>query len=255
MQNRIPWYYIWSEKYELFHTIFQDIANIVYPNIRKEFQIRPIYLEQNEFSKKLSKDIKVHPFAGCNIKIDALINCIEANIGHHFLFTDIDIIIRQPDIKEMVNPFLSHDMAFMTEETNMKLANIGFCFIKATEDTLRFWKNIQKLVKETGGHDQTIVNETLHYSNLKIGFFSDKHIISQKTCAADAQDFKVVQILSSGGNSSYWQYIEKLYTLPIFINLGQYQYLISDQEKHDIQKFTFLVNNSPNKQPTKSPPN
>jgi hypothetical protein len=98
------------------------------------------------------------------------------------------------------------------------------------------------------------VNETLPNSNLKIGFFSDKHIISQKTCAADAQDFKVVQILSSGGNTSYWQYIEKLYTLPIFINLGQYSYLISEQEKQDIQKFSYFVNNS-SKPPAKSPPN
>jgi len=238
--SRIPWYYIWSDKYEIFHTIFQDITSRVFPKIREEFAIRPIYIEQQEFQKKLSKNIKEHPFSGCNLKIDALISCIEANKGSHFLFTDIDIIIRQPSIRALVKPFLEYDMTFMTEDTDTKDANIGFCLIKATDETLSFWKEVQKRVLKEAAHDQLIVNEMLKLTKRKFGLFSPKDIISQKTCTANS-DFKIVQILSSGNNTSHWQLIEKLFTLPLFINMEPYKYLISDTTKKDISRFSDFV--------------
>jgi hypothetical protein len=240
--SRIPWYYIWSEKYELFHTTFQDITSRIFPKLREQFAIRPLYIEQHEFSNKLSKDPQIHPFAGCNLKIDALINCIEANMGKHFLFTDIDIIIRQPTIKEMLDPFKDYDMVFMTEDTHSNAINIGFCYIKASTETLEFWKNVQRRVKQEGGHDQDIANQLLKNNpHLKTGLFSPVDIISQKTCTADT-NFKIIQILSSGGNSPHWQFIEKLYTIPMFIIMNPYKYLISEQDKKDVDSFTALVN-------------
>jgi hypothetical protein len=240
--SRIPWYYIWSEKYELFHTTFQDITSRIFPKLREQFAIRPLYIEQHEFSNKLSKDPQTHPFAGCNLKIDALINCIEANMNRHFLFTDIDIIIRQPTLMEMLDPFKDHDMVFMTEDTNSKAVNIGFCYIKASSSTLDFWKTVQRLVKQEGGHDQDIANQLIKSSpHLKTGLFSPVDIISQKTCTADT-NFKIIQILSSGGNSPHWQFIEKLYTIPMFIIMTPYNYLISEQDKNDVDAFKALVN-------------
>jgi hypothetical protein len=239
--SRIPWYYIWSEKYELFHTTFQDITSRIFPNLREQFAIRPLYLEQSEFSNKLCKNPEMHPFAGCNLKIDALINCIEANMGNHFLFTDIDIVIRQPTIKEMLDPFKEHDMVFMPEDKKSQEVNIGFCYIKASKDTLEFWKIVQQKVKQTGGHDQNIANQLLKTSpHLKTGLFSPVDIISQKTCTSDA-NFKIVQILSSGGNSSHWQFIEKLYTIPMFIVMNPYKYLISEQDNKDVAEFSALI--------------
>lgn len=239
--NRIPWYYIWSDKYEIFHTIFQDISSRIYPVLREEFAIRPLFIEQSEFQKKLSTNTQEHPFSGCNLKIDALIKCIEENIGTSFLFTDIDIIIRQPTIKHMLKPFQNYDMTFMTEELNTQLANIGFCYINANSNTLKFWKQVQEIVTKDNAHDQTVVNELLKETDLKVGFFSEKDIISQKTCTPNA-DFKIVQILSSGNNTSHWQLIEKLYTLPIFVNLNPYRYLISEEQRHDIKQFEEKVN-------------
>ena len=235
--SRIPWYYIWSEKYEIFHTIFQDTVSRVHPNMRKEFAIRPIYLEQSEFTKKLNTDHKTHPFTGCNIKIDTLIDCIEANMNNSFIFSDIDIIVRQPSIKAMIEKFLTSDMTFMSEDTNSTAANIGFCLIKATPETLVFWKQVQRLVLEESGHDQDIVNRLLKTTTLKTSLFSEIDIISQKTCTK-ATNFKIVQILSTGGNSAYWQLIEKIRILPFFINIEPYRYLISEQQTKDIQYFS-----------------
>ena len=239
--SRIPWYYIWSEKYELFHTTFQDITSRIFPKLREQFAIRPLYIEQHEFSNKLSKNPQIHPFAGCNLKIDALINCIEANMGKHFLFTDIDIIVRQSTVKEMLDPFKDHDMVFMTEDTNSKDINIGFCYIKGSKETLDFWKTVQRRVKQEGGHDQDIANQLLKTcSHLKSGLFSPIDIISQKTCTADT-NFKIIQILSSGGNSAHWQFIEKLYTIPMFIIMTPYKYLVSEQDDKDVEAFSALV--------------
>jgi hypothetical protein len=240
--SRIPWYYIWSEKYELFHTTFQDITSRIFPKLREQFSIRPLYIEQHEFSSKLSKNPHTHPFAGCNLKIDAVINCIEANMGKHFLFSDIDIIVRQPTIKDMLAPFQDHDMVFMTEDNNSQAVNIGFCYIKASKETLEFWKTVQQKVRHEGGHDQDIVNQLIKSSpRLKTGLFSPVDIISQKTCTADT-NFKIIQILSSGGNTPHWQYIEKLYTIPMFIIMTPYKYLISEQDDNDIKAFTAQVN-------------
>ena len=239
--TRIPWYYIWSDKYEIFHTIFQDITSRIYPFLREEFAIRPIFIEQSEFDQKLNKTYQTHSFTGCNIKIDALIKCIESNMGSNFIFSDIDIVIHKSSIKEMIIPKLQDDMTFMTEDTGSTQANIGFCLIKATQQTLEFWKQIQKLVVEESGHDQTLVNRLLKTTNLKTSLFSEKDIISQKTCTPD-RSFKIIQILSSGNNSTHWQYIEKIHALPIFINLEPYTYLISPEIREDIQIFNRTLN-------------
>jgi hypothetical protein len=143
----------------------------------------------------------------------------------------------------MIKPFLNTDMSFMTEDRGTKTANIGFCLIKASEKTLQFWKEVQNRVTLESGHDQAIVNDMLNRTLLTIDFFSVKDIISQKTCTHDA-DFKVVQILSSGNNTPHWQFIEKLYTLPLFIQLEPYNYLIGKQDKDDVKKFSELVSKS-----------
>jgi len=239
--TRVPWYYIWSEKYEIFHTIFQDTVTRLYPNISKEFSIRPIYLEQSEFTKKLNTDQTTHPFKGCNIKIDTLINFINANMNNYFIFSDIDIIVKQPDIRQMIDKHLKHDMTFMSEDKNSKAANIGFCLIKATKETLEFWKQVQRLVLEESGHDQDIVNLLLKTTKLKTALFSEIDIVSQKTCTKDT-NFKIVQILSTGGNSVHWQLIEKIRIIPFFINIAPYKYLISEQQIKDIQYFSSKLN-------------
>lgn len=168
-------------------------------------------------------------------------------MGKHFLFTDIDIIIRQPTLTEMLDPFKDHDMAFMTEDIHSKAINIGFCYIKASNETLDFWRTVQRRVKQEGGHDQDIANQLLKNSpHLKTGLFSPVDIISQKTCTADT-NFKIIQILSSGGNSAHWQFIEKLYTIPMFIIMNPYKYLISEQDNRDVAAFTALVKGDTNR--------
>jgi hypothetical protein len=162
-------------------------------------------------------------------------------MDRHFLFTDIDIIVRQPTLIELLDPFKDHDMVFMTEDTQSKDINIGFCYIKGSKETLDFWKTVQKKVKQEGGHDQDVANQLLKLSpHLKSGLFSPTDIISQKTCTADT-NFKIIQILSSGGNSPHWQFIEKLYTIPMFIIMTPYKYLISAQDEKDVEAFAALV--------------
>ena len=142
------------------------------------------------------------------------------------MFSDIDIVIIKPTIKGLLEPYSEYDMVFMSEDINSNQANIGFCYIKASAKTLLFWKKVKEQTMIKFAHDQQITNDLLLKTDCKTTLFSEKDIISQKTCSSN-REFKIVQILSSGNMSAENQYLEKLEALSIFVNLTPYTYFKS----------------------------
>jgi len=231
--KRIPWYYMWTPNYEIFHRLIQESMDR-FPRLRADFCDRPIYYEQALFNKKLSTDSDVHAFQGSNLKVDLMIQCIEQNMGEYFIFSDADIYIASHKVKEMCEPFMAegYDTVFMKENGDKEYSevNIGFILTKANEATLALWKDIQNRINLSGGHDQPIMNDLLKVWSGKWGTFSCKHVASNKTRSGS---FVIFQFLSSI-NTFASAMGEKLYTVSKFYDIDHLLHLVSDEIIHYI---------------------
>jgi hypothetical protein len=218
MSDRIPWYYIWTPKYEIFHRLIQESMDR-FPRLRADFCDRPVYFEQALFNKKLSTEAGVHAFVNSNLKVDLMIQCIEQNWGKYFIFSDADIFIGSTKVKEMCAPFmeLAYDSVFMAEESDGSDVNIGFILTKANETTLALWKDIQARINKEGGHDQSIINSILRREGWsgKWCTFNTNDVVSNKTFIGS--EFIIFQFLSSC-KSYESDMAEKLYSLYKFTN-------------------------------------
>lgn len=227
MTERIPWYYMWTPKYEIFHRLIQESMDR-FPRLRADFCDRPIFYEQALFNKKLSTDAGVHAFLNSNLKVDLMIQCIEQNWGNYFIFSDADIFIGSAKVKEMCVPFmeLGYDSVFMAENSYDSEVNIGFILTKANEATLALWKNIQHTINQHGGHDQSIMNNILREGwSGKWCTFDINDVVSNKTSRHN--DFIIFQFLSSCNGYEY-DMTEKLYTISKLYNIDHHYHLISD---------------------------
>jgi hypothetical protein len=189
-----------------------------------KFNDRPIYIEQSVFKNELHDTNGIHPFVGCTIKIDLLIQAIYNNWNGYFLFSDIDIVIKNDSIREDIDIFIQkeYDMVFLKED---KTVNIGFCLIKANEKTLKFWKDVlSKITKEA--HDQSVVNAELPLFDGLWGIFDEKlYVLSNYINLENIHTFKICQFLSSCNGSESDMY-EKLLGIKRFCNLDIYSHLI-----------------------------
>ncbi len=230
MNERIPWYYMWTPKYEIFHRLIQEGMDR-FPRLRADFCDRPIFFEQALFNKKLSTEASVHSFMNSNLKVDLIIQCIEQNWGKYFIFSDADIFIRSAKVKEMCAPFmeLSYDSVFMAENSYDSEVNIGFILTRANEATLALWKDIQAHINQNGGHDQSIMNNILREGwSGKWCTFDIGDVVSNKTYRDDK--FIIFQFLSSC-NGYESDMAEKLFSQYKFTNydISHLYYLLDDK--------------------------
>jgi hypothetical protein len=186
-----------------------------------------MFYEQALFNKKLSTEPGVHSFQGSNLKVDLMIQCIEQNMGQYFIFSDADIYVASARVKEMCDPFMKddYDTVFMKEDgdASSKYVNIGFILTKATEATLALWKDIQRRINETSGHDQTMMNEILPTWSGKWGIFDTAEVASNKT---DKGTFIVFQFLSSV-NGYVKDMAEKVYSVSKLYDIGHLLHLVN----------------------------
>ena len=227
---RIPWYYMWTSNYEFFHRLIQESFDR-FPRLRYDFCDRPVYYEQALFSKKLSDESGVHLFHNSNLKVDLMIQCIENNMGEYFIFRDADIYIASQNFKEVCEPFMAdnYDIVFMKEDIDAESTevNIGFILVKANEATLTLWKDIQKNIIQSGGHDQAVMNKLLKTWSGKWGVFSNNDIASEKTHSGT---FIIFQFLSTISNRTS-ELAEKIYGVSKYYNIDHLLYLVKDDIK------------------------
>jgi len=189
----IPWYYIWSENYRIFHEIMQD--SIKYP----EFELIPIEIPQSRFDSELYNDKNKHFWYKSLIKVDTILDCLKK--GHeesnpYILFTDIDIIVRE-NIYNNVKGFMdkSVDMVFMKEGSIM---NIGFMLLRVSDEVYNFWSLIRSKMIEKDGLDQMYVNECLlSYPRMYTHFDENDFILSNNWNVNNTPTYKVIQVLCS----------------------------------------------------------
>ena len=140
----IDWYYMYSQRYGIFHFYLQDKIP------RDVFTPRAIFINQSVFDEHLYKHEGEHFMSRVNVRIVNIINIIkeriETNNTEPFLFTDCDILIG-PIVSQAIPIYAQHetiDMWFQKEftEPENKTINPGCILIRPTMKTLIFWVRV-----------------------------------------------------------------------------------------------------------------
>ena len=187
----IPWFYMWSEGYRVFYEIMKDTVK------EDAFIMKPIEIPQSRFDSELYQVEGGHFWEGSLIKVQTLISSLESAIesnNPYILFTDIDLVVK-PGVYDVLKPYMDnqYDMVFLKEGGHL---NIGFILLRATPDVLKYWKEIEVLVREKGGLDQTYVNQTIERFPGKYTHF-DEQIITCSNTWDCSSPYVVLQVLCS----------------------------------------------------------
>jgi len=208
----IPWFYMWSEKYQFFHELLQDHMK------EHEFTLMPIHIPQSYFDENLYKTEKTHPWNGCTLKIDLLIERLETTDAPYILFTDIDIIAKSNIYNNMKRHIENNDtMVFLDEGTHL---NIGFILLKVCPDVINFWKKVKLAMIETPGHDQKYVNDLIKdYKGSWTKF--DGQLFTCSNTWNQTAEFSVLQPLSSCLGKEF-DFAEKIFTTAQHLDVQAY---------------------------------
>lgn len=219
----IPWYYIWSPKYEIFHQILSK-------EIKKEptkFTLCDKFYPQEAFTTLYNPNSE-HFFAGNTFKFDVIIDALESTTSPYIIASDADLVPQYlNELADYLEKYKEYDIVYMRDNFTNETLNIGFGLIKNTPKTLSFFKQVRDEIRATGNQDQAIVNKFLQSSDLKYTMFSVPEII-QSNMYNTIQHFYIKQMLCSNHPTFELNYYEKLGTAAWFIDLCQYRHLISN---------------------------
>jgi hypothetical protein len=219
---KLPWYYMWSPKFAVFHQIIQDTFD------DPDIFLQPIFLEQEHFDKKLYQEQGQHHWKGCILKIDILLERLRLteNAGHYIVFSDADMYARE-GIGAKLLTYIEEgkDMYFLQESDTKKEVNIGLILLKCTEEVCSFWEQVKTTVLLDGSHDQTVANIQLSTTDLSWGFLDQSCINSNMMNDINRHTFLYCQMLCSCRGYEL-DVAEKLYTYLFVISLEPYLHLI-----------------------------
>ena len=217
----IPWIYIYSPKYELFHhTLHTGVSDC------SGFVMKPCFFPQSAFSGLYKEG--AHFMSGNCIKFLVIVEELRRHPGQHVLVTDVDLIIDNPaGLRDYLEPYKQYEITYMQESPGSNSNNIGFAMIQSTEATIQFYEQIlEGLQKNPDLHDQAYVNERLlSFPGLK-GMFEGGVILNSNYYTMGAPFF-VIQSLCSQETyeKNLW---EKLVTFALFYDLEPMRPLIPE---------------------------
>lgn len=239
MLQRIPWYYMWSPRYEVFHRVLQTQFHES-TELSHHFSDRPLFFEQSFFSKELTEEKGIHPFVGSSVKIELVLQALENNRGNYILFTDVDIIVLKEEMLfEKLKPYMDndYDMVYLSEDKAMSSANIGFCFLFANDRVIDFWKQVKQAMTSSS-HDQGVVNSLLPSFQGSWCLFDEQDFLLSNRLPknSDTGDAVILQVLSEIGNRDI-ELLQKIRFYGVFFcNFEKFRYLVSDDIWAFIQK-------------------
>jgi len=216
----IPWYYMWSDNYRIFHEIMKDS---IIAKQKSEFQLCPIEVPQKRFDSELYSNDGSHFWSGSCIKLNYIIESLKIakeKSEPYILFTDIDIFVKSnihSDIKQYIDNNV--DMVFMKELDGI---NFGFMLIRICDEVVQFFTTIRSMLIVNDGLDQQCVNELLPSYTGKYACFDEQDfILSYKYDIKTAPSYKVIQVLCSNTNREH-NIFEKLLSMNTLIDMRPY---------------------------------
>lgn len=220
----MDWLYIWSPRYRFFHEcLHATICDV------SGFHVNPIFAEQHLFTP--IQTACSHFFAGIAIKIYVIRNFIEKNMGKHFFFTDVDLVVL-PEFKATdLEPYKGNDITVMKECHPTMKYNIGCMLIHCSPKTLSFFEKVMMRIRTEKLLDQVAFELEALTFNGTIGLFDSNHFLQSNMVNESSTEVKIIQCLTSESNSTDI-YLEKVTTLLSFFDISALlQYLPEDVQK------------------------
>jgi hypothetical protein len=190
MTTAVPWYYMWSDRYRIFHEMLTT-------SIPPDFEKRPIHLPQERFDAELYQTKGEHFWYASLIKVDTVLQCLReaSEKGNSYIvFSDADIIVK-PGVYDKLAPYMmeAYDMVFLKEGDH---TNIGFLLLRVCDEVVGFWNMIRTMMKEAPGLDQTYINEKLPSFPGKYTHFSNQIFACTNTWRG-GEPYVILQLLCS----------------------------------------------------------
>jgi len=230
MTAKVPWFYMWSQKYAFFHNMLQDDMK------DSELKLEPIFIEQSVFDAKLHQTEGSHAWAGCSMKIDLLIERLKSAKEPYILFTDVDIVVK-PGIYEKIKPFMDKGdtMVFLKEGEHL---NIGFVLLKVCPEVLEFWELVKATMDEKAGHDQTHVNDLIREYPHPWSTFNQTDFACSNTW--DGSPFVVIQPLCSNIGKEFVM-AEKVFYAAQYTDTEKYMKYVPEEVIPYIYRFQEIL--------------
>ena len=212
----VPWYYMWSQKYEVFHRLLVDTNN---PNM----SLNPLFIEQAVFDAELDQK-KTHPWIGCVRKVVLVLEHLKASKEPYIFFTDIDIIVKG-SVYDALVPHIDAgtSMVFLKEGEH---CNIGVCLLRCCPEVIAFWELVLAHMQTEPAHDQAVVNTLLPGYPGSWCTFSTKDFACSNTW--DGSPFVLYQPLSSRMGPEM-DFAEKVFYSAQFVNLQEYMKYVPEE--------------------------
>lgn len=204
----IPWYYVYSQRYEALHHMFKD-------SIKDErFNVVPLFVDQSEFNKVTYNNIGTHYLTGCFIKQEIILHILKKlPTNSYFLFTDVDfVILNEKGLYEFFQGYMDRgvDMAYMWEGDK---CNVGFALLRANEKTIAYFNNVVNRGREASNLNDLEVMFPLFSEFRQTGAIEilDKSVIclSNYYSETEKSGIKMVQLLCNNSKNYRENMMEK----------------------------------------------
>jgi len=187
--------------------------------------VNPVFAEQHLFTPIQTSCS--HFFAGIAIKLYVIRNYIEKNMGKHFFFTDVDLVVLPEFRREDLDEYKEHDITVMKECHPTMKYNIGCMLIHCSPKTLAFFDRVVQRIREEKLLDQVAFEQEALSFEGSIGLFDSTHFLQSNMVTESSTDIKIVQCLTSESNSTDI-YLEKLSTIMYFFDISQLEKYLPD---------------------------
>ncbi len=197
MSAPIPWYYIWSPKYEAFHHLLMNCVMDC-----SGFVMRPQWFPQSAFTKPVGSE-DCHFFAGNTLKFKRILEKMsspEIPENTRFILSDADLLVFDAIRFHALCTSATDDVICMLDNLDSPDLNLGLMLCRNTPALRAYFSELVSRIEATGSQDQLLVNTTIKASGLTYSTFPTHDVIQSNMRGEVAkQTFCVLQMLCSNG--------------------------------------------------------
>jgi hypothetical protein len=235
----LPWYYVWSPRYEIFHrTLSQQLYDI------SGIKVKPLFVEQSVFTRKQKEG--EHFFTGIGIKIYAIIKILKEVPGKFIVFSDVDLVVLNTDMPFIMEPYKVNDITCMRDSFSKEEYNIGCMLIKSTPETISLFERTLEVIHTENLLDQLAFNREIANFKGTHAYFSTKQFLQSNMIheEEDESQYRVIQCLCEGHNTAIEVMTEKIITLADFLDITSIKDIIPTETYHSLKDYAKRINPS-----------
>lgn len=194
---KIPWYYVWSQRYAALHYALEDAIQK-----SEHFEAKPVFVDQSEFNKTTYREGFGHFMCGCYLKQENLLKILKSvPLYSYIIFSDVDnVLVNDKGLFEYFQSFMDRgiDMVYMWEkEETRKHVNVGFSLLRVSPAVIRFYEKVMKDSIGSTEPDGNLVDFNLKDFPGSVEVF-DPHYCILSNYIAETEpktNIKIVQVL------------------------------------------------------------